>query len=131
MPETLTFDYVVAYSDLPLVPVRFSNQTSPRVTVLCLLDSGASGVLLPAELADSLELTLEEPSVPVIGVSGVSQGWVHSVTASLLDVDILDFRVDAVFLAGLPVALLGRSPFFEVLDIAFRHRQSSLYLSPA
>ena len=33
--------------------------------------------------------------------------------------------------AGLPVALLGRSPLFEVLDIAFRHRQRSLYFSQA
>lgn len=129
VPVTIAFDYVVAYEDLPLVPVRFSNEGQLGVTVLCLLDSGASGVLLPAELAAELGVVLETQSGPIIGINGVSQGWVHPVTASLLDVDSLDFQVDAVFLEHLPVALLGRSPLFEALDIAFRHREGSLFFA--
>lgn len=53
-PLTLSFSYVVGYSELPLIPVIFAQRGSPGVPVLCLVDSGASGVILPSELADEL-----------------------------------------------------------------------------
>jgi predicted aspartyl protease len=114
-----------------LIPVIFTSQNSSVVTVLCLVDSGATGVLLPSELADELGLVLETPSIPVVGVTGVGYGWVHPLTATLPELDGLTLSVEAVFLPQLPVALLGRSPLFQRVDIAFQHVQGNLYFNLA
>jgi predicted aspartyl protease len=127
VPQTISFDYVVDYAEVPLIPVVFSHQNRPGVPVLCLVDSGASGILLPSELADQLGVSLDVPSRPVIGVTGVGQGWVQMLRATLPDVEDLAFTVEVVFLPQLPIALTGREPFFQHVDIAFRHPQDSMY----
>ena len=126
-PTALSFEYLVEYSDLPILPVIFSREGSYQVFVLCLIDSGASGILLPSELAAQLGISLEDPSVTVIGVTGSTQGWSHPLTATLPEVDGFSFVAEAVFVPGLPDALLGRSPAFNLLDIAFQHRHSRVY----
>jgi hypothetical protein len=109
----------------------FTSQNSSVVTVLCLVDSGATGVLLPSELADELGLVLEIPSPPIVGVTGVGHGWVHPLMATLPDLDGLTFSIEAVFLPRLPVALVGRSPVFQRVDVAFQHTQGNLYFNLA
>ena len=130
-PIALSFEYLVEYSDLPMVPVIFSREGEFEVLVLCLLDSGATGILLPSELADELGISLEDHSLTVIGVTGSAQGWSHQLTATLPEVDGFSFVAETVFLTGLPVALLGRSPAFDLLDVAFQHRNSMVYFQTA
>jgi predicted aspartyl protease len=76
-PVTLSFNYAVAYAELPVMPVMFTYHDSPGITVLCLVDSGASGIMLPSELADELGISLGTPSATIVGVTGVGQGWIH------------------------------------------------------
>ena len=130
VPERLLFEYVVNYDDRPMVPIVFQHQSRSSITVLCLVDSGASGVLLPSELAGQLGVALEVPSSPVIGVTGVGQGWIQTLSATVPDLDDHSFAVDAVFLPELPIALVGREPFFRGLDVAFRHPQGIMYFQP-
>jgi predicted aspartyl protease len=127
VPQTLSFDYVVDYAEVPVVPVVFSHQNRTGVAVLCLVDSGASGILLPSELAGQLGVSLDVPSRPVIGVTGVGRGWVQMLRATLPDLDDLAFTVEVVSLPQLPIALIGREPLFQRLDVAFRHSQGRAY----
>ena len=90
-----------------------------------------SGVTLPSELAEELGLTLETRSGPVVGATGVGQGWVHALTARFPDLDDLSFSVEALFLPELPIALIGRDPFFQRMVVAFHHGQGSLYFNAA
>jgi len=128
-PVTLSFSYEVDYSELPLIPVMFTYRDSPGITVLCLVDSGSSDIMLPSELANELGVVLEAPSGPIVGVTGVGQGWLHPLTATFLELDNFTLSVQAIFLPQLPVVLIGRSPFFQRLDVAFQHRRGKLYFN--
>jgi len=128
-PVTLSFNYAVPYTDLLVTPVMFTYHDSPGIAVLCLVDSGASGIMLPSELADELGISLGTPSGTIIGVTGVGQGWVHPLTATFPELDGLTFSVEAVFLAQLPIALVGRAPLFEQVDVVFQHRRGNLYFN--
>ena len=130
-PQNLSFNYVANYSEAPLLPVIFSHRDNQGLPVLCLVDSGASGVVLPMELAEHLGVRLATPSRSVIGVSGITQGWVQALTATFPDLDNLSFPVEAIFLPELPIALMGRDPFFQRLHVAFQHSRRDVYLEPA
>ena len=131
VPQTISFEFQVEYGETPTIPVVFSHQNGPTLRVVCLVDSGASGVMLPSELAEELGLTLETRSGPVVGATGVGQGWVHALTAKFPDLDDLSFSVEALFLPELPIALIGRDPFFQRMVVAFHHGQGSLYFNAA
>ena len=126
----LRFDYAVDYSGLPMMPVAFSQEGGTRSYALCLIDSGASGILLPSEFASELGISLEDPSLTIIGVTGTAQGWSYPLVVSLPEIDGHTFVTDVVFLADLPVALLGRNPAFDLLDIAFQQRNSRILFNP-
>jgi len=129
-PLALPFGYVMNYDDVPVVPVMFSQQNQPGIPVMCLIDSGASAVMLPSELASPLGITLEAPTRTVIGVTGSAQGWVHQLNATFPDLDDLTLDLEVVFLPQLPIALIGREPFFQRVDVAFRHAQGNVYFQP-
>ena len=128
-PLTLTFNYGISYDEWPVIPVRFSSQGINTIVVLCLVDSGASGVLLPTEIASELGLDLPSPTVSVTGVAGTGHGSLYNLSANLLETDGQDFPVDMVFLPELPVAILGRSPFFERYNVGFQHSGRNLYFN--
>ena len=86
--------------------------------------------MLPIEIAQRMELTLAGPTVNVTGVAGSVTGWPHPLNVALPEIDGLSFEANVVFVEGLSVALLGRTPAFEMVDIAFRHGRSWLYLEP-
>ncbi len=47
-----------------------------------------------------------------------------------VDLDNLSFSLEAIFLPELPIALMGRDPFFQDLHVAFQHSRRNFYLEP-
>jgi hypothetical protein len=117
----------------PIVPVIFTNPNNGwNVEVFCLVDSGASVIILDEKFAKKLhvdlragkERTLEViQEIPVVGYS-------HKILMRLKD-DPHEFEVDCVFVPGLKTdGLLGQKGFFDNYLVVFEGYNQRLEVTP-
>ena len=117
----------------PIVPVIFTNPKNGwNVEMFCLVDSGASVIILDEKFANKLRLDLLSgkerileviQEVPIVGYS-------HKLFMHLKD-DPRDFEVDCVFVPGLKMnGLLGQKGFFDNYRVLFEGYNQRLETTP-
>jgi hypothetical protein len=92
------------------------------------IDSGSEMVILDADIADYLDINLDElKPVPFKGASGNSFAYCTTV---LLEIEGHEpFMCEVGFVKGLPVSgLLGHKDFFDQFNISFKKKEGFIEL---
>jgi hypothetical protein len=114
----------------PLLPVQFNGL---RITGL--LDSGASSILIPLEMARALALKLIPAKEPGKGVGGTYSQYHTKVRLIVgggtvaFDLGEVDACVPSQEQQDLPI-LIGRKPVFERFQITFEEYKEKFHLVP-
>lgn len=133
MTVTVSYDIVCPYQQFnlaappgPIVPVRvsYAGRSADR---LAIVDSGADNFAAPRSLADILDidLSLSQPSV-TRGTAGVIRTWYVDCQVQVLGIQ---FVCPVAILDNMTVPyLLGRYPFFRMVQLGFRESQLEMYI---
>jgi hypothetical protein len=122
----MKFRYDTRYTEqgfemVPRVPVIFRNpKTGMEIPVFCLVDSGASEILINAEIAKALGIEIiKGKQVTYGGIGGEQGGYRHTVTMQLMG-DKQEFEVGCgVVDFPLYDGLLGQIGFFDNYKVIF------------
>ena len=122
----MQFRYDTRYTEygfemVPRLPVVFRNPHNGReLPIFCLVDSGASDILINTEIAHALGIEVErgEPRI-YAGIGGVVTGYQHTITIRVMN-DDHEFTVVCGVLP-LPAydGLLGQRGFFDNYKVVF------------
>ena len=122
----MKFRYDTRYTEhgfemAPRVPVVFQNPLNKReIPIFCLVDSGASEILIAIEVALALGIDIERGEPRIYGgIGGEIKGYVHAITMRLMN-DRHEFAVECGVLP-LPAydGLLGQRGFFDHYKVTF------------
>jgi hypothetical protein len=105
----------------PRVPILFRNSAKRlEVPVFCLVDSGASEILINAQVATALGIGVTSGQRREYGgIGGVVTGYQHRLTMKLMG-DTHEFTVDCgVLTVPLYDGLLGQTGFFDHYKVIF------------
>lgn len=137
MVFAVQYDYRFNYREInqksfPIVQFRVSNPLHPElaVDIDCYLDSGAQYSLLNGWIAAELGLDLFSGTARRYGTTAGSEieGRVHQVRLSHPDLGSFDLDV-GLSTQQIRRDLLGRD-FFDLIQIGFRERHLTFYVSP-
>jgi len=105
----------------PRMPILFRNPANGlEIPVFCLVDSGASEILINAQIATALgiNVTSGEPR-EYAGIGGVVTGYQHRISLKLMG-DAQEFAVECgVLPVPLYDGLLGQKGFFDNYKVIF------------
>lgn len=128
-----SFRYRKEYSKLfgtvyrPVAEVYFKDAEGKDLISFMYVDSGADITLLPRELGENLDLTIEEEKIQEI--SGVGGGSIP-VIIKTIEMRIGDYAMDARVAwsleEGVP-ALLGRMDVFNETKVSFIHNETVVF----
>jgi predicted aspartyl protease len=122
----MKFRYDTRYTEhgfemVPRVPIIFRNpKTGMEVPIFCLVDSGASEILINAQVAKMLGIEMEKGKKYIYGgIGGEVEGYRHKLTMRLMS-DKQEFAV-ACGVLDLPMydGLLGQIGFFDNYKVIF------------
>jgi hypothetical protein len=106
---------------VPRVPMLFRNpKNGMEIPVFCLVDSGASEILLNIEIAKALGIQVEKGKKKLYGgIGGVMDGYQHKIKMRMMS-DTHEFEVSCGVL-NLPLydGLLGQNGFFDNYKVIF------------
>lgn len=122
----MKFRYDTRYTEhglemVPRVPVVFQNPLNKReIPIFCLVDSGASDVLITTEIALALGIEIEQGDLRIYGgIGGKVKGYVHRINIQLMN----DTRRFSITCGVLPLpaydGLLGQRGFFDNYKVIF------------
>jgi predicted aspartyl protease len=110
----------------PIVPARVAGRAGEDAVMLpMLVDTGADGTLVPAQIVRRLGL----PPVDVVAVSGVD-GLKQRATVHLASVQLGELRVNARIIAFADEAILGRDVVNQ-LSVTLDGPSLTISLQPA
>ncbi len=133
MTVTVSYDIVRPYQQFsfatpprPVIPVRvsYAGRSADR---LAIVDSGADNFAAPRSLADILDidLSLLQPNVTQ-GTAGVVRTWYVDCQVQVLGIQ---FVCPVAILDNMAAPyLLGRHPFFRMMQLGFRESQLEMYI---
>ncbi len=117
---------------LPLVEATLITQTSRRILLSLLFDTGASCTTLRADLAPMLGLGSwdEGQRIEAVGVGGVVEAYLYTFTLEIFDKTI-DCPILLVELPPNPLyhGLLGRNTIFDEFGFGFWESTKELYIT--
>ena len=135
----LSFRYKKVTKDIyrPVIPLQFNLKDGTPVTIAGLLDSGSDVILIPRDIAESLELDFGRKTSEIEGVGGkvkvaksrirvrLDDGKrVHRIPHTLeVCIQLSDKAFDDI--------LVGRIPFFEEFIIEFNEGAKRVRLTPS
>ena len=106
---------------VPRIPVQFRNpKNGMELPIFCLVDSGATEILINTEIAKALGIQVEKGKKKLYGgIGGVMDGYQHKITMRLAG-DTHEFEVSCGVL-DLPMydGLLGQNGFFDNYKVVF------------
>jgi len=114
--------------DFPVIPITLINKDI-EIETDALIDSGANISVFREELAECLEVVVEDgEEILLQGLGGRIVGYIHELTIRINDEK---FRCKIVFSKEMTVGLniLGREGFFEHFQITFNERQKEIILN--
>lgn len=114
----------VAYSKMPLLQVTLKHGKN-QIDLDCLVDSGAGDCLFGSDIAKILGIDLSDvDSREYEGIGNISiQGYVHPVMLKVKGFNEW-IKVEAGFIDGNEMPLLGQSGFFDNHEVIFRGYQN-------
>lgn len=128
--DTRLTDY--GFEMVPRVPVIFTNpKTGMNIPLFCLVDSGATDVLIHRQAAELIGINPESGEKRLYGgVGGDVVGYKHSVKIRLAD-DRHEFTIECAVL-DLPYyeGLLGQNGFFDNYKVIFEKYINRIELRP-
>jgi predicted aspartyl protease len=135
----LSFRYKKVSSQMyrPVIPLQFSLKDGTPVTVAGLLDSGSDVMLMPHDVADSLELDAGKKTDEIDGVGGRVK--VAKATARVvLDDGKRTYRIPHPLQVNVQLSgnmfddvLIGRIPFFQEFIVEFNENARRVRLRPS
>ena len=114
--------------DFPVIPITLINKDI-EIETDALIDSGANISVFREELAECLEVVVEDgEEILLQGLGGRIVGYIHELTIRINDEK---FRCKIVFSKEMTVGLniLGREGFFEHFQITFNEKQKEIILN--
>ena len=112
----------------PVIPITLINKDI-EIETDALIDSGANISVFREELAECLEIVVEDgEEILLQGLGGRIVGYIHELTIRINDEK---FRCKIVFSKEMTVGLniLGREGFFEHFQITFNEKQKEIILN--
>ncbi|MEK7532405.1 MAG: retropepsin-like aspartic protease [Patescibacteria group bacterium] len=122
----MKFRYDTRYTEhgfemVPRIPVVFKNPRNGReIPIFCLVDSGASDILITTEIALALGIEAKQGKPRMYGgVGGEVKGYVHTLAMKVMN-DKNEFTIECGVLP-LPAydGLLGQRGFFDNYKVTF------------
>lgn len=111
----------------PIVPVKFKHSSGEWTEFRAYVDSGASYSIFHAEIADILELNLEdgEKNYVTVGDGSLIPVYSHQVTVQIAE---KEFYATIGFSRKLGIGfnILGRKDVFEKFKVCFNEKEKSL-----
>lgn len=122
----MKFTYDTHYTEhgfemAPRVPMVFQNPLNKReIPIFCLVDSGASDVIIATEIALALGIEIEKGEPRIYGgIGGNVKGYMHHVVIRVMN----DTREFSIACGVLPIpafdGLLGQNGFFDHYKVTF------------
>jgi predicted aspartyl protease len=135
----LSFRYKKVTNDIyrPIIPLQFNLSDGTAVTIAGLLDSGSDVILIPRDVAESLELNVGRKTSEMDGVGGRIK-----VAKSRIRVRLDDgrrvYRIPHTLEVCIQLSekafddiLVGRIPFFREFIIEFNEGAKRVRLTPS
>ena len=113
--------------EFPLIPITLIKE-NVEIDTDALIDSGANISVFREEIAECLEIVIEDgEEILLQGLGGRIVGYIHELK---IRVDDEEFPCKVVFSKELTVGLniLGREVFFEYFQITFNERGKEVIL---
>ncbi len=113
--------------EFPLIPITLIKE-NVEIDTDALIDSGANISVFREEIAECLEIVIEDgEEILVQGLGGRIVGYIHELKVR---VDDEEFPCKVVFSKELTVGLniLGREGFFEYFQVIFNERDKEVML---
>lgn len=113
--------------EFPIIPITLIRR-NVEIDTDALLDSGANISVFREEIAECLEITIEDGEETLIqGIGGRIVGYIHELRVR---VDNVEFPCKVVFSKELTVGLniLGREGFFEYFQITFNEKNKEVVI---
>lgn len=135
----LSFRYKKVTSDIrrPIIPLQFNLKDGTPVTVAGLLDSGSDVILIPKDIAESLELNISKKTNEIDGVGGKVKVAKSRIRVRLDDGKRV-YRIPHTLEVNVQLSgnvfddiLIGRVPFFEEFIIEFNENAKRVRLRPS
>jgi predicted aspartyl protease len=135
----LSFRYKKVTGDIrrPIIPLQFNLKDGTPVTVAGLLDSGSDVILIPKDIAESLELNISKKTNEIDGVGGKVKVAKSSIRVRLDDGKRV-YRIPHTLEVNVQLSgnvfddiLIGRVPFFEEFIIEFNENAKRVRLRPS
>ena len=124
----IRFKYVTRRDrEFPIIPITFIGKNA-EIDTDALIDSGANISVFREEIADCIEIVIEDgDEILLQGLGGRIVGYAHEVK---LRVESEEFLCRVVFSKELTVGLniLGREGFFEHFQITFNEKAKEVLL---
>lgn len=118
----------------PIIPLQFNLKDGTPVTVAGLLDSGSDVILIPKDIAESLELNISKKTNEIDGVGGKVKVAKSSIRVRLDDGKRV-YRIPHTLEVNVQLSgnvfdniLIGRVPFFEEFIIEFNENAKRVRL---
>lgn len=124
----IKFKYAVRRDrEFPLIPITLIKE-NVEIDTDALIDSGANISVFREEIAECLEIVIEDgEEILLQGLGGRIMGYIHEIKVR---VDDDEFPCKVVFSKELTAGLniLGREGFFEYFQITFNERGKEVIL---
>lgn len=136
---TLSFRYKRVTNEIqrPVIPLQFNLKDGTPVTIAGLLDSGSDVILIPREVAESLELDIGRKTHEIDGVGGKIKVVKSRIRVRLEDEKRV-YRIPHPLEVNIQLSgnafddiLIGRLPFFEEFIIEFNEGAKRVKLTPS
>lgn len=121
----------------PIIPLQFNLKDGTPVTVAGLLDSGSDVILIPKDIAESLELNISKKTNEIDGVGGKVKVAKSRIRVRLDDGKRV-YRIPHTLEVNVQLSgnvfddiLIGRVPFFEEFIIEFNENAKRVRLRPS
>ena len=121
----------------PIIPLQFNLKDDTPVTVAGLLDSGSDVILIPKDIAESLELNISKKTNEIDGVGGKVKVAKSRIRVRLEDGKRV-YRIPHTLEVNVQLSgnvfddiLIGRVPFFEEFIIEFNENAKRVRLRPS
>ena len=111
----------------PIIPITLIKE-NVEIDIDALVDSGANISVFREEIAECLEIAIEDgEEILLQGLGGRIVGYIHEIKVR---VDDEEFPCKVVFSKELTVGLniLGREGFFEYFQVSFNERGKEIIL---
>ncbi len=135
----LSFRYKKVTNDIyrPVIPLQFNLSDGTPVTVAGLLDSGSDVILIPRDVAESLELNVGRKTSEIDGVGGKIKVAKSRIKIRLDDGKRI-YRIPHALEVCIQLSdnafddiLVGRVPFFGEFIIEFNEGAKRMRLTPS